>query len=155
MNVFSAAGRRDIGITLPGWSSRDLRQLLRLSEVAEYEPGDVLVAESRIAQEFLLLTAGAAQVLRGNRVLRSIGVGDHIGGSALLTGARYDATVVTDRYCRALLLGPREFISLLANAASFGRMLATSLAHEVVPAQRTPVADAAPRLTPRAAASYG
>lgn len=115
-----------------GWSAVDLARLDRLAEVVEYEPGEIISSPGLTAgKEFLVITKGRAVVRpnRGERVV--VEAGETIGEQAMLLGSGDGFTAVAETYLEALLLGPREFHGLLAEAPSLGRRLSLNLAHRL------------------------
>lgn len=112
-----------------GWTAADLDRLDRLAEVVEYEPGEIITSQGLpTGREFLVLTCGRATV-KSHRSSMGLVAGDCIGAEEMLVGgSRLGTAVIADTYVKAILLGPREFHGLLAEAPSLGRRLSLLLA---------------------------
>jgi len=111
-----------------GWTDDDLRRMERFAEAAEYEPGEVITTQGRLAVEFVVIESGRAAVIENGRPTTALGAGDTVGELSMLGGTTSSVVVVAQTYLKALVLGPREFNGLLAEAPSMGRRLATLLA---------------------------
>lgn len=121
-----------------GWSDRDLTRLESLAEVVEYEPGEVITTQGMpTGREFLVITCGRATVTSGTGQRHVLEAGESIGAEdMLLLDGRSRTSVIADTYLTAILLGPREFHGLLAEAPSMGRRLALLLADRLASADR-------------------
>jgi CRP-like cAMP-binding protein len=122
-----------------GWSDRDLSRLDSLAEIVEYEPGEIITTQGMpTGREFLVITCGRATVTAGDGQRQVLEAGESIGAEdMLLRDGRSRTSVVADTYLTALLLGPREFHGLLAEAPSMGRRLALLLADRLASIDRT------------------
>lgn len=111
------------------WSAADLARLDRLAEHVEYEPGEIVMTHGlQAGREFFVITCGRALVTSHDGTATTVSAGESIGEEAMLVGDSASASVVAQTYLTALLLGPREFHGLLAEAPSLGRRLSLQLA---------------------------
>jgi CRP-like cAMP-binding protein len=74
----------------------------------------MLLHEGELPYEFFLLVEGQVRIERDGQQLNVLGPGDFFGEIALLDGGRRTATVTTQTKVRLLVLGTREFHSLMA-----------------------------------------
>ncbi len=93
--------------------------------------GDVLTREGRIGHEFIVIVAGTAQVLVGDRQVAVLGPGDFFGEIALLDDGPRTATVVAETDLDVEVASQREFAELVAGAPSLARKLLVGLARRL------------------------
>ena len=94
-------------------SKRELAEIASLADELALPAGRKLTTEGSSGQEFVVIAEGAAEVERGGRVLNRLGAGDFLGEIALVTGRPRTATVTTTAPSRLLVLGARDFRTLL------------------------------------------
>lgn len=114
----------------------DLQQLAEISTERMYEPEDVLVREGDLGDELFVIVEGAVRVGRqseaGERVLRRLGPGDHLGELAILREQPRSATAVADgQRVRALALKGQALTAILDERPAVGRALLSSLAERL------------------------
>lgn len=96
---------------------RALEQVARLADEVDVDAGHVLMRQGAIGSEAFILASGAAEAERDGKPLASFQPGELIGEIALLSEGPRTATVTTTAPSRLLVLGHREFHSLMqANA---------------------------------------
>ena len=88
-------------------------------DVIDLPAGKVLTEQGRFGHEFVVLLDGEATVEQSGRTIGALGPGDFLGEIALLTRSRRTATVTTTTAVRALVVGEREFRSLVATSCAF------------------------------------
>ncbi len=95
------------------YSVHEMRQIDRLGTTIRLDVGSYLTTEGAAGNEVVLLLDGAADVLRDGAVVASVGPGDVVGETAVLTGAPRNATLVATETVHAAVFNTREFASLL------------------------------------------
>jgi len=120
-------------------SKKDLTLVGRLAEDISVEPGEVLVREGRREGEFYLIVEGKAKVVRKGKTVAVLGPGDYFGELALLDPGPRNASVTAETPMELLLLGQREFSSLLEELPTFSRKLLVGLARRLHEYDQRPV----------------
>jgi CRP-like cAMP-binding protein len=108
--------KRDLLRRVPlfaGLRDRDLAEIERLVDEIDVPAGSRLTREGAFGQEFFVIIEGSVRVERDGRELNTLGPGDFLGEIALLDGKPRSATVTTVEPSRLLVLGHREFHSLI------------------------------------------
>ena len=85
-------------------------------EMKKYRPGDTIIQEDDIGEEFYLLESGTAAVYKNdtpNRIIRTYKKGDYFGELALLNNERRAASVVSIDEVKVACLGKEGFLRLL------------------------------------------
>jgi CRP-like cAMP-binding protein len=92
---------------------RDIRSLARLVKEQHYGPGQPIVVEGQTGLGLYIISDGSAEVARGNRSIKKLGVGDFFGEIALLDDLPRTADVraITETTC--LTLAKWEFLGEL------------------------------------------
>lgn len=98
---------------LKGLDRKDLEQVGRLCEEVDIAAGKVVARQGDYGTEFFVIVSGQVSVSRDGEHLRDLGPGDFFGELAMLANIPRTATVTTVSACRFLVLGSREFNSLL------------------------------------------
>jgi CRP/FNR family cyclic AMP-dependent transcriptional regulator len=101
---------------VPLFSRLGQRELVRLGQLTdEIEVGvdEVLTQQGKYGFEFFVITDGRVTVLEDGRPVAQLGPGDFFGEIALLDGRPRTATVRTDGITQLLVIGRREFNSLM------------------------------------------
>ena len=113
-----AASKRDLLRRVPlfaGLGDRELSEVERSSDEVDVPAGTTLTRQGGSGHEFFVIIEGRARVERDGRVLATLGPGDFLGEIALLEERPRMATVTVEEPSRLLVLGHREFHSLLDN----------------------------------------
>lgn len=112
-------------------SKRELTLLARIVDEASFPAGHVLIKRGDFGKEFLLLLEGTVTVepQTGKRV--KMGPGDFFGEMSLLDGEPRSATVIAEAPVRLLVMGQREFFTLVADVPSVARKLLVELSRRV------------------------
>jgi CRP-like cAMP-binding protein len=108
-------------------SQRELAQIAALADELDLPAPRDLTREGSSGWEFIVLVQGAADVLRGGRVVNELGPGDFIGEIALVTGQPRTATVKTRGPSRILVLTASGFRSLMHDVPSIQDKVLTAL----------------------------
>ncbi len=96
------------------YNDHEMAAIDELSTIIELEAGQTFVREGAVGREALIIISGSAAVSRGVEIVATVGAGDIVGESALLTGQPRNATLVATSATKVAVLNPREFSSLLA-----------------------------------------
>jgi len=81
--------------------------------------------------EFYVIIAGAVRIERGGQLIRTIGPGDFFGDIALVVERPRMATATVDVDSRMLVVGHREFHSLMDRFPSIRISVLESIAHRL------------------------
>jgi CRP/FNR family transcriptional regulator, cyclic AMP receptor protein len=120
-----------------GCSKKQLAQLDRLTDRIDAAPGQILVREGGIGREAYVIVAGTATVTRRGRLVTTLGPGDHFGEFAAIETGRRDATLTAISNLSALVIGPREFTTLVADIPGFRDVLLRSMVRKLRAADDT------------------
>jgi len=112
-------------------SKREVNLLARIADEVAVPAGRVMIKRGDFGKEFLLLLEGTVTVEppTGKRV--RMGPGDFLGEMSLLDGQPRSATVTAETPVRLLVIGQREFYTLLAEVPSVTRKLLVELSRRV------------------------
>ena len=91
-----------------------LREVERLAERLEVHAGEVILREGRLGRELFVILSGTVTVTRDGRVVNLLGPGDYFGELAAIEAAPRNATVTATSDLEVLIIGPREFESIMA-----------------------------------------
>jgi CRP/FNR family cyclic AMP-dependent transcriptional regulator len=113
---------------LAGLTRKDLQEGERLADEVDVPAGRVLMREGSIGSEFFVIVDGQVVIDRGGRTVRTMGPGEFFGDIALITERPRAASVTALTDCRLLVLGHREFHSLLDEFPSIRMTILESIA---------------------------
>jgi CRP/FNR family cyclic AMP-dependent transcriptional regulator len=120
-------------------SKKDLETVARLADELTIDEGQEIIHEGETGREFYIVMDGKATVKRGGRDVGTLGAGDYFGELALLDGQKRDATVTATAPTEVLVIGVREFVTLLEDVPQLTRKLLGGMArrlHELDGANR-------------------
>ena len=89
----------------------------------QYMPGEVIIREGDVGEEFFLIADGEVQVGRQGHEIARLGSGEFFGELALLTGEPRNADVVAAKPVDAYILGKPEFEAAIEASHSFREQL--------------------------------
>jgi CRP-like cAMP-binding protein len=112
-------------------SPKELSQIAQIVERVDVKTGDMLVREGTRTNEFFIIHAGAADVIRNGEVVATLRAGQHFGELAVLDPAPRNASVRVVEPGQVLVLGQREFYTLLRDVPRLVKQLLTGLAQRV------------------------
>ncbi len=98
---------------LAGLGRREIEEVGRLAEEIDVPAGRVLMREGDTGREFFVLVSGGVAIERNETRVRSMAPGEFFGEIALLAEGPRTATATTDSPAKLLVLGHREFHSLM------------------------------------------
>jgi CRP-like cAMP-binding protein len=96
-----------------GLGSAELTQVGRLADEVSVPAGKVLTKEGDAGHEFFVILDGKVDVTKGGKAINAMSDGDFFGELALLGNVPRAATVTASTPTRLLVIGHREFTSLL------------------------------------------
>jgi CRP/FNR family transcriptional regulator, cyclic AMP receptor protein len=117
--MFSACSRKDLGL------------IARYAEELSVDAGQDLIQEGEAGREFYVIVEGKASLTRRGREVAVLGPGSYFGELALLDGQRRDATVTTTTPTELLVVGIREFVTLLEDVPQITRKLLAGMARRL------------------------
>ncbi len=109
----------------------ELAFIARVSDRITLPAGKTLMRQGDHGAEFLVLLRGTASVTRGGVETATLGPGDFAGELALLDPGPRSATVTTTDDVEALVLGTREFWSVLSDSPGLDKKLLVALARRL------------------------
>jgi CRP/FNR family transcriptional regulator len=98
---------------LEGLGRREIEEVGRLAEEVDVPAGQVLMREGDTGREFFMLVDGAVAIVRNGTRVRTMAPGDFFGEIALLAEGPRTATATAETPSKLLVLGHREFHSLM------------------------------------------
>jgi CRP/FNR family transcriptional regulator, cyclic AMP receptor protein len=110
---------------------KDLRQIAQLVDEVDLPDGKVLMREGDTGAEMFLISSGSARVERGGQVVGEFGPGSVLGEMALVSEGPRNATVTAVGPVRALVVGHREFHSLMDDHPKFRMKVYEGLARKI------------------------
>jgi CRP-like cAMP-binding protein len=98
---------------LAGLGKREIEEVGRLAEEVDVNADHVLMREGTSGSEFVVIVDGAVRIERNGATIRSLGPGDFLGEIALIDNGPRTATATTETASKLLVVGHREFHSLI------------------------------------------
>jgi CRP-like cAMP-binding protein len=93
--------------------THELVKVLNIVHVRSYEPGDVIIAENTVGDDFFILVSGKVEVVRKGQLLITLSPGAPFGETALLERAKRSATVRALEPTKAMLIRGHDFYAML------------------------------------------
>jgi hypothetical protein len=94
-------------------NAHELVKILNLVRVRSYEPGEVIIAEDTVGDDFFILLGGKVEGLKKDQLLFTLGPGAPFGETALLEHVTRSATVRATEPSKAMLIPGADFYALL------------------------------------------
>ena len=116
---------------LSGLGKRDIEEVGRLAEEIDLPAGHVLMREGASGNEFFVIIDGTVRIDRGGATIRSLGAGDFLGEIALVDDGPRTATATTESPAKLLVVGHREFHSLMNQFPAIQTCVLQALAQRV------------------------
>jgi CRP/FNR family transcriptional regulator, cyclic AMP receptor protein len=104
-------------------TAKERRVLHKALEQVAVEPGRVLCEQGSTGREFFYIVSGTATVRLDNRKVRTLLPGHYFGELSLIDRRPRSATVVSDTDMELLVLGQREFNSVLSTMPELSRKM--------------------------------
>ena len=114
-----------------GCTNKELRDIARIVDELQVESGRVLMSQGDAGQEAFVIEEGAAQVFRDGQLLATVGPGSYVGELALIDAGPRSATVTATTPMRVLVIGTREFSTLLDEVPGLARRVLVSTARRL------------------------
>jgi CRP/FNR family cyclic AMP-dependent transcriptional regulator len=105
--------------------------LANISDELQVESGRVLMSQGDAGQEAFVIEEGAAEVVRDGQLLATVGPGSYVGELALIDAGPRSATVTATTPMRVLVIGTREFSTLLDEVPGLARRVLVSTARRL------------------------
>ena len=120
------------GISLfAGLKEAELQQIAQLADEVDLPAGHVLMRQGASGAEAFILVEGEAEVDRDGRHIKTLGPGSVIGEMALISESSRMATATLSEPSRLLVLGHREFHSLMDAAPAVRACVLDDLARRI------------------------
>ena len=116
---------------LEGLSRKDLEEVGRLADEVDLPAGRTLMREGDLGREFYVIISGSVDIERGGKHIRTMGPGEFFGDISLVTERRRTATVTVKEDATFLVLGHREFHSLMDQFPSIRLGVLESIANRL------------------------
>ena len=114
-----------------GCTNKELRDIARIVDELQVESGRVLMSQGDAGQEAVVIDEGTAEVVRDGQLLATVGPGSYVGELALIDAGPRSATVTATTPMRVLVIGTREFSTLLDEVPGLARRVLVSTARRL------------------------
>ena len=114
-----------------GCTNKELRDIARIVDELQVESGRVLMSQGDAGQEAFVIEEGTAEVVRDGQLLATVGPGSYVGELALIDAGPRSATVTATTPMRVLVIGTREFSTLLDEVPGLARRVLVSTARRL------------------------
>ena len=108
-----------------------LAQIAKLADEIDLPAGKQLLHQGDHPHEFFLIVEGSVRIDRDGEQISTLGPGEFLGEIALLDGGQRRATATAETPVSLLILGRREFNSLLNEFPDIRSSVLTALAQRV------------------------
>ena len=116
---------------LAGLGRKDLEEVGRLADEVSLPEGRVAAREGASGEEFFVIIEGSVRIDRGGTHVADLGPGEFFGELAMLGKVPRNPTVTCTTPCRFLVVGHREFNSLLASYPSIQNAVLHAVAQRI------------------------
>jgi CRP/FNR family cyclic AMP-dependent transcriptional regulator len=117
---------------LAGLDRKDLEKVGRICDEVDLPAGRVVAKQGSYGSEFFVILSGTVRIERDGEHLRDLGDGEFFGELAMLANVARTATATCVTDCRFLVLGGREFNSLLAQFPTIQNAVLHAVAQRVL-----------------------
>ena len=111
--------------------SRDLAEVGRLADEVTVKAGKVLAQEGASGHEFFVILDGTVAITKGSTHLNDLGPGDFFGELAMIGKVPRTATATASTPATLLVVGHREFMTLLAEEPKIREKVLTAVARRI------------------------
>jgi CRP-like cAMP-binding protein len=116
---------------------RRLRRIVREARLAEFAPGETVIATGAPGDSFYVILGGTARAF-GKPAARTLGPGDYFGELALLDGGPRSATVLATTELHVMRLPRQTFLELVEENAGVAYTIMSELGSRVRQLERQP-----------------
>ncbi len=114
-----------------GLSSRQLKRLRDVADVADYMASASVVREGAEGDSFFVILRGQAKVTVGKRTVNRLLPGDHFGEISLLDGGRRTASVVSETPLTLVEIKRASFMKLVQRETEIAVKILRELARRI------------------------
>lgn len=111
-----------------GLSRKQLELLSTLTDEIVLPAGTRLIDEGAFSHEFLLITAGSAEVRRQGTLIAKLGAGDFAGEIGVMGDARRNASVIATSELTAIVMTARDLRRIAQEMPSVGAQIDAAVA---------------------------
>ena len=111
-----------------GLSPREFRRLSGMTDEILVTRGTELIREGSFAHEFVYITEGSAEVIRGGERIAELGPGDFAGEIGAMRDVRRNATVVASTDMRLVVMTARDLRQVGREIPSVGAKIEAAIA---------------------------
>jgi CRP/FNR family transcriptional regulator, cyclic AMP receptor protein len=112
-------------------TKKELQAVARAGDELVIPAGKVLCEQGTLGREAFVIIAGTAEVRRNDKKVTTAGPGTCVGELALLDHGPRTATVIAESEVTALVIGVREFASIIDEVPSISHKLLRALAARI------------------------
>ena len=112
-------------------SKKELQAVARATDEVDLPAGKILCEQGTTGREAFIIVKGTAEVRRNKKKVATLGPGTCVGELALLDHGPRTATVVAATDLTVLVIGAREFASIIDDVPPIALKLMRSLAAKV------------------------
>ena len=112
-------------------SRKDLQRIARASDEVQIPAGRTLMKQDDVGRECFVLVDGTVKVERNGRKVATLGPGAYFGELSLLDKGPRTATVTAETPVTVLVLGPREFATVIDEVPSLTHKMLAALASRI------------------------
>jgi len=112
-------------------SKRDLQKIAKAVDELEIGEEREIVTQGATGHEAFIIVEGTVAVKRNGRRVATLGPGDCFGELALLDGGPRTASVITESPVTLLVLGQREFASVIDEVPGLAHKILVALARRI------------------------
>jgi CRP-like cAMP-binding protein len=110
---------------------KHLERLGMLTEEVDVPAGKVLIRQSELGDDLMVIVSGTVSVERDGAKINSLKPGDFFGEIALIDRGPRTATVTSDTPCRLLVINHRDFHALMDEFPEVATQVLVTLAHRL------------------------
>ena len=130
----NGGGPADFGLQGVPWfalcTQTQLGQIARIAERLQVQAGEVVLREGRLGRELFVILEGTATVTRRGRDVNVLHGGDYFGELSAIEAGPRSATVTATTDLDVLIIGPREFETML-DIPGFRNALLTGMSRRI------------------------